>query len=180
MNESKLEIEKLKMQQADMEFHILALEEDAKNVENKLPKLIMYWAKACEIIAKKTREETGKENSDHEVRKKRKLDTPENNETNPGLEDLEGKNNQDQDDTIPLSENQPISSTNDSNDHDANANSEATLEKNSGDYTFWRKMLMEDDEACEGEAATEMANIQAKIVLDLEDLITKLNDKDNE
>ncbi|KAI3466635.1 hypothetical protein Pfo_023298 [Paulownia fortunei] len=198
INETKLEIEKLKRQQADMELHIMAFEAEVKNLENMSQKLIMYWAKACdEIFAQKMREETGEENSDDEAGKKRKLDAPEspmehpeNTETNPGPDDFNGENNQDQEemvkeDKLSLSENQLVSSTDDSGsqvqqDQEANANSEAGLEKNSGDYTFWKKILLEDDEACENEAGTEMANKQAKIALDLEGLIAKLADQDSE
>ncbi|KAL8468926.1 hypothetical protein ACS0TY_031943 [Phlomoides rotata] len=177
INESKMEIKKMKSQQADMEFHIMALEEEAKNADDKMKKLIACLGKACDIIAEKMREETGKQNNDDEGKDDTKF-----------MDINHEKNDQDQEkmmklaDAAPLyDQNQTVSSTNENDDHEANAiNSEPTQEKNLLDYAYWNSILLGDDddggddEACEGEGETETAKKKAKIELEFEKLIIKL------
>ncbi|KAL6544781.1 hypothetical protein OROMI_023643 [Orobanche minor] len=43
INESKLEIEKLKARQSDIESHVMAFESEMKISENKSEKLMMFW-----------------------------------------------------------------------------------------------------------------------------------------
>lgn len=184
INESKMEMKKMKSKQADMEFHIMALEEEAKNADNEMKKLIACWGKAWELIDQNMREEIGKENNDEEANNNRKLVdiTHEKN-------DVDGKNDQDQekmmklDEAIPLScQNQTVSSTNENDDLGENAiNSESIQEKNLVDYAYWNSILLGDDddgggddEAYEGERGNETAQKKAKIALEFEKLIIKM------
>ncbi|PIN05191.1 Heat shock transcription factor [Handroanthus impetiginosus] len=151
-NELKLEIQKLKKQQEEMEFHIVKFEEEVKNIENKSQKLIIFCAKLCEeVFFKENIKETLREDQEK----------TENNQEELAKEEVRS------------SENRPVlSSTDDSHDPG----------KNSGDFMFWKKILLEDDEvdACGNEEGSEMRKEQAKIALDLEGLISKMDDKDNE
>lgn len=184
INESKMEIKKMKNKQADLEFHIMALEEEAKKADEETKKLIACWGKARDIIAEKMREETGKGKNDDEAKDNGKLVDIDNLEKN---EDSDGENDQDQekmmklDDAIPSSDqNQTVSSTNENDDHEVNAiNSESTQEKNLADYAYWNAILLDDDDdeeeqVCEDEGETERAKKRAKIALDFEHLIIKL------
>ncbi|KAK4421262.1 hypothetical protein Salat_2076700 [Sesamum alatum] len=143
MDESKLEIQKLKRQQDEMELRIMAFEAVVKNVEKKSKRLVSNWANTCnKIFVGKMRElEARKENGDNEDRKKRKLDADES--------PVDGKDvHQDQDDNSDL--------------------------KNSGDYAFWTKILLEDEEGWEdheGGAVAEMGKKQVEIAQDFELLI---------
>ncbi|KAL0321199.1 UNVERIFIED_CONTAM: External alternative NAD(P)H-ubiquinone oxidoreductase B2, mitochondrial [Sesamum radiatum] len=94
VDESKLEIQKLKRQHDEMELRIMAYATVVTNIENKSKRLIRNWVKTCdEIFVGKMREiETGKQNSDGEDRKKRKLDTVvEDFDGNDVHQDQEGK-----------------------------------------------------------------------------------------
>ncbi|KAL0407336.1 UNVERIFIED_CONTAM: Heat stress transcription factor A-7a [Sesamum latifolium] len=152
VDESKLEIQKLKRQQDEMELRIMAYA-TVTNIENKSKTLIRNWAKTCdEIVVGKMRElETGKQNSDDEHRKKRKLDTV--------VEDFDGK--------------------------DVHQDQEGNFDpkKSSGDYAFWKKILLENEEGCEGHeggALTEMGKKQAEIAQDFEHLIAMVADAGSE
>ncbi|KAL0300759.1 UNVERIFIED_CONTAM: Heat stress transcription factor A-7a [Sesamum radiatum] len=154
IDESKLEIQKLKRQQDEMELRVMAFATVVANIENKSKRLIRNWAKTCnEIISVWTMREleTGKQNSDGGDRKKRKLDTI--------VEDFDGKDvRQDQED-------------------------DSGPKNSSGDYAFWKKILLEDEEGCEdheGGALTEMGKKQAEIAQDLELLIATVADGDSE
>lgn len=150
INESKLEIEKMKMQQLDMDFHIMALQHQAKTIDNSTKKMIVSWAKACGMIlqAKRGREEIGNQNCDDDdeaVSKRKKL--VESAEISEMVEEM----------TIPLSEIQPIDV------------GKTKSEMGSTYLEFCKKIMLEDDEVCEVEAVNDK---HAQISQDFQDLIT--------
>ncbi|KAL3615044.1 hypothetical protein CASFOL_040705 [Castilleja foliolosa] len=151
INESKLEIEKLKTQQSEMESQIAAVESEMKSFESKSKKLMM----CCEEVFK-----IGK--NMNEARKKRKLG--ENEKTG----DREKMAVVDEEPVLNVSdENQLVSST-------GADDCEVGLGNNSSEFMYWKRILQEDDELC-GEAGTEMENKQV-----LEGLIAKLDGQNGE
>lgn len=169
INESKLEIEKMKVQQLDMDFHIMALQQEAKTINNSTNKMIVSWAKACGILAKRGREEIGNQNcDDHDhdhdeaVAKRKKLVgsaeiSTKDNGTDPFIDEMVEEM------TIPLSQIQPI------DDHLKEHVSKLKSETGSSYLDFCKKIMLEDDEVCEVEAVN---NKHAEISQDFQDLFT--------
>ncbi|KAL2523948.1 Heat stress transcription factor A-7a [Abeliophyllum distichum] len=153
ISESKLEFQNLKLKQEDVETQIVTFKQHIENAQNKSKKLLMLLAKALdEIFVYPVMKE--RDLSNNETRKKPRMAAAQAT-TNDALQAFN------------------VSSTGDSGtpiqDHKVEFNSEASV-KESGEYKFWKELLEGDD------AREEMVNIkqQAKIALELENLITKL------
>lgn len=148
----KQEIEKLKMQQLEMDLHITAIKQKAKNLEFTSKKLILTLAKACEIISK--RERLVVYDDDEVVAKRKKVVSSE--EITPIIIDEE-------EDGASLSEKQPVSSS-------------SEKETIRGNYSNidWMKEMLEDDEVREGEVEVEGRdkNLHDKIAQDFQELLT--------
>ncbi|KAH6795967.1 hypothetical protein C2S51_036953 [Perilla frutescens var. frutescens] len=180
IDESNLEIEKLKMQQLDMDFHMAALEKMAKNVEYKSRKLMVCWAKACDVIAKRQRGET---DDDEGVAKRKKVVVEsaeivrKENEMNPVVDEMVKEN----DEEVPLSQTQSFSSSTVINDSVLDKSKSETTVGNFTNAFDMEKIILEDEEGFEVvEVGSEMANKHDdKIAQDLlEMMITELADRD--
>ncbi|KAL3828197.1 hypothetical protein ACJIZ3_016999 [Penstemon smallii] len=171
ISESKLGIDKLKKEQAEMESHVLASESDMKNAENN-SKIIftLFLAKVCnESFAQKMRKESEKEARDDEIEKKEKTEHSKN-ENGSEVDYLDGK----------LSENNSISISGSSDElvqqsQEINAiNSEQIEKRNSDDYNYWEKMMMDEYQVCEIDTETyDKKKSVAEIAAELERLIGK-------
>ncbi|KAK4482421.1 hypothetical protein RD792_009576 [Penstemon davidsonii] len=160
INESKLEIDKLKKEQAEMESHVLAYESYMKNAENNSKIILtMFLAKVCnESFAQKMRKETEKETRDDEIEKMKP-----SNENGSEVDYLDEK----------LSENNSISISSDElvqQSQEINATNSKQIEKrNSDDYNYWEKMMRDEYQVCEIETEIyDKKKSRAEIAAELE------------
>ncbi|KAL2473342.1 heat stress transcription factor A-7a-like [Forsythia ovata] len=156
ISESKLEFKNLKQKLEDVETQIVTFKQHIENAQNKSKNLLMLLAKALDEIFVNPVLMKERNLSNNETRKKPRMAAAQAT-TNYALQAF----------------NVPVSSTGGSGtpiqDHKVDLNSEASV-KESGEYKFWKELLEGDD------AREEIVNIkqQAKIALELENLITKL------
>lgn len=132
--ESKHEINKLKMQNSDMGSLITELEREISDVEAVSKRMTAQWAKACEIVAKRKREN---DEGGVFMREKKVMASEENN----------GKNEDEDRSEVTKEATLPSSVEGDGDDHSEKSKAEELL----GDYlNDWKRILLEGDEVCGG------------------------------
>ncbi|CAA0825129.1 Heat stress transcription factor A-7a [Striga hermonthica] len=83
INESKMEIEKLKARHSRMESHVKKIQSELRKSEGKSRRMRACWAAACEEIFKMSNNNNnnnvfGDDDDDHEVKRKRKMEGDDN------------------------------------------------------------------------------------------------------
>ncbi|KAK4491686.1 hypothetical protein RD792_002452 [Penstemon davidsonii] len=147
INKSKLEIDKLKKEQAEMESQVLASESDMKNAENNSKLLTLFLAKVCkEFFVRKETCDDEKKKTEHSNEK-----GSENNSDSISSDKL-------------VQQSQEIDAI----------NSEQMEKRNSDDYNYWEKMMMDEYQVCEIETDIyDKKKSPAEIAAELELLIAK-------
>lgn len=185
-NTLKMEILKIQKQQETAENYLSAVKKRLESSEYKQRCMFIFMAKAFRnSLFVEIMQQLGQKKAlgNAGISKKQNLIAPQGNKSPVEAMRNTGKNQvQDEFATIE-SEIQTLFSSDESRspvdqDQKASGNSGTnSLDINSENFILWEKLL-EDDMVFENEVAEEQGKIQSEIVLELEELITKVTDWD--
>ncbi|CAK9144138.1 unnamed protein product [Ilex paraguariensis] len=179
-NTLKMEIQKLKHQQQNIDNCFATVKERLQNTECKQQKMVLFMAKAfrnpvfVQQLSHQFRQKI--ELGSGEIAKKRRLVGPQGNESSVKAMDTIAKNQVQEELKTFQSEIQTLYSSDESGspvqDHNtkefSGTNSPYSISEN---FVLWEKLMEDDLIIYENEAARELANHQSNFVCDLEDLI---------